>query len=115
MKSRIPPQFNKHQKQAMQDFIVSEITQGAEKKAERMTVRAQWLLIILFHDCLGIGEKRLNRALKAYTPLLQEYQECIDDDVADEKLARKVREIMPKTFEKWFDEENLRCRTEPKP
>ena len=54
--------------------------------------------------CSGVGEERFLRVFDRYTELLEEYGGFEADDVADEMLSRRVKQILPKSFTKLYSE-----------
>lgn len=61
-------------------------------------------MIVAFNEELGIGEERILRVLNRFPELLEEYGGWKEDGVEDEKLAERVKQIMPKSFKRLYEE-----------
>ena len=61
-------------------------------------------MIVALNDALGVGEERFLRVFDRYTELLEEYGGFKEDEVADEILARRVKQILPKSFDNLYQE-----------
>lgn len=64
----------------------------------------QWVMIVAMNDALGVGEERFLRVFGRYIELLEEYGGFKEDEVADEMLSRRVKQILPKSFTKLYIE-----------
>lgn len=96
MKSRYIRPYSKREKKAM-----GEIT---ERHTRRSIEKVQWVMIVAMNDALGVGEERFMRVFDRYTELLEEYGGFKEDEVADEMLSRRVKQILPKSFTKLYME-----------
>ena len=96
MKSRYVRPYSKREKKAMGEI--------AERQTHRSLAKVQWVMIVALNDELGLGEERILRVLDRYTELLEEYGGFEADDVADEMLSRRVKQILPKSFTKLYME-----------
>ncbi len=65
--------------------------------------KIQWLMFVAFNDTLGIGEKRFLRVIERYAELADEYKGFKKDEVADELLARRVKQILPNSFQRLYE------------
>lgn len=97
MKSRYNRPFTKKEAAAIGDLIDQRTTDSLAK--------VQWIMIVALNDALGIGEKRILRVLEEYPDLLKKYGGFKKDGVSDEMLARRVKQILPKSFERLYDHE----------
>lgn len=91
MKARTPYQPGKKQKQLIAEYV--------ERQSGKALVRVQYLFLIAMHEEFGIGIDRANRFFRRYEELIGEYDVWKQDDVADEKLDRAIKQIMGKDFE----------------
>lgn len=66
--------------------------------------KAQWLMLLAFNETLGIGEQRFLQVMSAYSKLLDEYKGYQRDQVADELLSKRIRQILPHSFCKLYEE-----------
>lgn len=96
MKSRYIRPYSKREKKAMGET--------AERQTRRSLEKVQWVMIVAMNDALGVGEERFLRAFDRYTELLEEYGGFKEDEVADEMLSRRVKQILPKSFTKLYQE-----------
>lgn len=96
MKSRYVRPYSKREKKAMGEI--------AERQTHRSLAKVQWVMIVALNDELGLGEERILRVLDRYTELLEEYGGFKEDEVADEMLSRRVKQILPKSFDKLYQE-----------
>lgn len=55
-------------------------------------------------DTFEKAEERFMRVFDRYTELLEEYGGFKEDEVADEMLSRRVKQILPKSFTKLYSE-----------
>ena len=94
MRSRVPPQYTQRDRKIMAEYINKQIEDGICK--------AQYLMLLSFHDVHGIGESRLAPVLERYAALLDEYNGYLRDDVADEKLTEAMKKLMPHYFTKLY-------------
>lgn len=94
MKSRVPPQYTQRDRKIMAEYINRQIEDGICK--------AQYLMLLSFHDVHGMGESRLVPVLERYATLLEEYNGYLHDDVADEKLTEAMKKLMPHYFTKLY-------------
>ena len=94
MKSRYVRPYSKREKKA-----IGEI---AERQTHRSLAKVQWGMIVALNDALGLGEERFLRVLDRYPELLEEYGGFKEDEVADEMLSRRVKQILPKRFTKLY-------------
>lgn len=96
MKSRYIRPYSKREKKAMGET--------AERQTRRSLEKVQWVMIVALNDALGVGEERFLRVFDRYTELLEEYGGFKEDEVADEMLSRRVKQILPKSFTKLYME-----------
>ncbi|MDD7042374.1 MAG: hypothetical protein PUI40_10540 [Oscillospiraceae bacterium] len=96
MKSRYIRPYSKREKKAMGEI--------AERHTRRSIEKVQWVMIVAMNDALGVGEERFMRVFDRYTELLEEYGGFKEDEVADEMLSRRVKQILPKSFTKLYME-----------
>ena len=96
MKSRYIRPYSKREKKAMGET--------AERQTRRSLEKVQWVMIVALNDALGVGEERFLRVFDRYTELLEEYGGFEADEVADEMLSRRVKQILPKSFTKLYQE-----------
>ena len=96
MKSRYIRPYSKREKKAMGET--------AERQKRRSLEKVQWVMIVAMNDALGVGEERFLRVFDRYTELLEEYGGFKEDEVADEMLSRRVKQILPKSFDKLYQE-----------
>lgn len=96
MKSRYVRPYSKREKKAMGET--------AERQTRRSLEKVQWVMIVALNDALGLGEERILRVLDQYPELLEEYGGFETDDVADEMLSRRPKQILPKSFTKLYSE-----------
>ena len=96
MKSRYVRPYSKREKKAMGEI--------AERQTRRSLEKVQWVMIVAMNDALGVGEERFLRVFDRYTELLEEYGGFKEDEVADEMLSRRVKQILPKSFDKLYQE-----------
>lgn len=94
MRSRVPPLYTQRDRKIMAEQINKHIEDGICK--------AQYLMLLSFHDVHGLGESRLVPVLERYADLLEEYKGYLRDDVADEKLSAAMKKIMPHYFTKLY-------------
>ena len=94
MKSRYIRPYSKREKKAMGET--------AERQTRSSIEKVQWVMIVALNDALGVGEERFLRVFDRYTALLEEYGGFKEDEVADEILARRVKQILPKSFTKLY-------------
>ncbi len=73
-------------------------------RVEKSVCKAQWLMILAFNEALGIGEQRILKVMGKYREILEEYEGYKTDDVADELLSKRLKEILPNTFTKMYGE-----------
>ena len=85
MKVIIPPRLSKHD--------VKTVAKLCDKEASERVIKALLLMCIAMHDELGIGADRLKRVLLTLGKLSEEYEGFKRDDIADEKLMLKIKEI----------------------
>ena len=96
MKSRYVRPYSKREMKAMGET--------AERQMHRSLAKVQWVMIVALNDALGLGKERILRVFDRYTELLEEYGGFEADEVADEILARRVKQILPKSFTKLYSE-----------
>lgn len=96
MKSRYIRPYSKRELKAMGEI--------AERQTHRSLAKVQWVMIVAMNDALGVGEERFLRVFDRYTELLEEYGGFKEDEVADEMLSRRVKQILPKSFDKLYQE-----------
>ena len=96
MKSRYIRPYSKREKKAMGET--------AERQTRRSLEKVQWVMIVALNDALGAGEESFLRVFDRYTELLEEYGGFKEDEVADEMLSRRVKQILPKSFTKLYME-----------
>lgn len=96
MKSRYIRPYSKREKKAM--------VETAERQTRRSIEKVQWVMIVAMNDALGVGGERFMRVFDRYTELLEEYGGFKEDEVADEMLSRRVKQILPKSFTKLYME-----------
>lgn len=96
MKSRYIRPYSKREKKTMGEI--------AERQTRRSIEKVQWVMIVAMNDALGVGEERFMRVFDRYTELLEEYGGFKEDEVADEMLSRRVKQILPKSFTKLYME-----------
>lgn len=82
---------------------IEALSQECDKRIQDSLSKVQWLMFVAFNDTLGIGEERLLRVVERYAQLVEEYNGLKRDDVADELLARRIKQILPNSFEKLYD------------
>lgn len=80
------------------------MSEAANNQTQKSLAKVQWVMIVAFNEELGIGEERILRVLNRFPELLEEYGGWKDDGVADEKLAERVKQIMPKSFKRLYEE-----------
>lgn len=80
------------------------MSEAANNQTQKSLAKVQWVMIVAFNEELGIGEGRILRALNRFPELLEEYGGFEADDVADEMLSRRVKQILPKSFTKLYME-----------
>ena len=97
MKVRIRPNYNKKELVAMGELV--------DRQVQDALAKVQWMMIVALNDVLGIGEERILRVLSRYPELLREYNGYKRDDVADEMLERRVRQILPNCFQRLYEGE----------
>ena len=96
MKYRYIRPYSKRELKAMGEI--------AERQTHRSLAKVQWVMIVAMNDALGVGEERFLRVFDRYTELLEEYGGFKEDEVADEMLSRRVKQILPKSFDKLYQE-----------
>ena len=83
MKANIP--YSKRELRRMNEYCDKHIQESAMK--------CQWLMVIAINDALGIGRDRLMRVFERYQEIVDEYGGLKRDDVADEKVVRRIKQI----------------------
>lgn len=81
--------------------LIREATEKAAKdvmvkvRADMRVHRTQWLMLVAFSDCFGIGPLRFNRdyspCLDKWTEWFNENMRTVDEDYADEKLRMEAQ------------------------
>ncbi len=94
MKSLARRPYTKRELEVMKNEIDTQV--------EKSVCKAQWLMILAFNEALGIGEQRILKVMGKYSELLEEYEGYKTDDVADELLSKRLKEILPNTFTKMY-------------
>lgn len=95
MKSYSRRLYSQKELKVLQEEINKQIVDGVSK--------AQWLMLLAFNESLGIGEQRIMKVMDTYMQLLEEYKGYQKDDVADELLAKRLKEILPNSFKKLYE------------
>lgn len=95
MKSLARRSYTKRELEVLSMEIDKRVIQGVEK--------AQWLMLLAFNETLGIGEQRIMKVMDVYMQLLEEYKGYQKDDVADDLLAKRLKEILPNSFKKLYE------------
>lgn len=95
MKSHIHPQFSEQMRQVIKEQINKGIVDGLS--------RVQWLMLLAFHDVLGVGERRFTQVMERYSQLLEEYKGYQRDEIADQKLTQAVQAILPNHFSQLYE------------
>lgn len=72
---------------------------------EIAATKAQWLLILALNEELHIGERRMRRVMKRYNEIINDYMGYMKDEVADEKLLRRIQQIFPEVDKLYRDED----------
>ena len=69
----------------------------------RGKAKVQWLMLLAFHDVLGVGERRFMQVMERYDELLEEYKGYQRDEIADQKLTQAVQAILPNHFSQLYE------------
>lgn len=97
MRSRVVPQFTKREKEAIKEYVDRQVLDSLAK--------VQWMMIVCMNEELGLGEQRILRVIDRYPEMLKEYHGFQKDDVGDEMLFRRMKQIMPNTFTQLYEHE----------
>ena len=95
MKSHMPPRYSQKELKIMGAYVDKRVQDGLSK--------IQWLMLLAFHDVLGVGERRFMQVMERYGQLLEEYKGYQRDQIADQKLTQAVKAILPNSFTKLYD------------
>ena len=95
MKSHIQPQYSQRELKIMGEYV--------DKRVQDCLSKVQWLMLLAFHDALGVGERRFDRAMERYNQLLKEYKGYQRDEIADQKLTQAVKAILPNSFSQLYE------------
>lgn len=95
MKSHISPQYSQRELKIMGEYV--------DKRVQDCLSKVQWLMLLAFHDVLGVGERRFDRVMERYNQLLEEYKGYQRDEIADQKLTQAVKAILPNTFSRLYE------------
>lgn len=91
MKARYKPNLTRKEMEILEEAM--------QKDFKKAVMKAQWLLLVALNEACGLGEKRIARTLREYLPkIIDEYGGYKADDVADEILERRIKQILPNTF-----------------
>ena len=90
MKARVQPQYSKKELQIMGAYV--------DKRVQDCLSKVQWLMLLAFHDVLGVGERRFTQVMERYGQLLEEYKGYQRDEIADQKLTQAIKAILPNSF-----------------
>ncbi len=83
MKAMVP--YSKRELRRMNEYCDKHIQESAMK--------CQWLMVIALNDALGIGRDRMMKVFEHYQEIVDEYGGLKKDDVADEKVVRRIKQI----------------------
>ena len=97
MKARCVPALTARERRLIDEQYNRDVRRGVEK--------CQWILLLALNRTCGIGEKRFMKALDLYPELVNEYKGYERDEVADEMLARAMKQILPNSFRVLYKED----------
>lgn len=97
MKARCVPALTARERRLIDEQYNRDVRRGVEK--------CQWIMMLALNRACGIGETRFVRAMELYPELLAEYKGYERDDVADEMLARAMKQILPNSFKVLYSED----------
>ena len=83
MKAMVP--YSKRQLRRMNEYCDKHIQESA--------IKCQWLMVIALNDALGIGRDRMMKVFERYQEIVDEYGGLKKDDVADEKVMQRIKQI----------------------
>ena len=85
MKAMVP--YSKRELRRMNEYC--------DKLIQESAMKCQWLMVIALNDALGIGRDRMMKVFERYQEIVDEYGGLKKDDVADEKVVRRIKQIGP--------------------
>ena len=83
MKAMVP--YSKRQLRRMNEYC--------DKLIQESAMKCQWLMVIALNDALGIGRDLMTKVFERYQEIVDEYGGLKKDDVADEKVVRRIKQI----------------------
>ena len=95
MKSHIQSQYSQRELKIMGEYV--------DKRVQDCLSKVQWLMLLAFHDVLGVGERRFAQVMERYGQLLEEYKGYQRDEIADQKLTQAVKAILPNNFSRLYE------------
>lgn len=95
MKSHIQPQYSQRELKIMGAYV--------DKRVQDCLSKVQWLMLLAFHDVLGVGERRFMQVMERYGQLLEEYKGYQRDEIADQKLTQAAKAILPNSFSRLYE------------
>lgn len=95
MKAHVSHIFTQKELRLLSAEVDKRIVDGLSK--------VQWIMLLAFHQALGIGEQRILQVMQLYTQLLEEFKGYQRDEVADEKLTQAMKAILPNSFSRLYE------------
>ena len=95
MKSHIPPQYSQRELKIMGAYV--------DKRVQDCLSRVQWLMLLAFHDVLGVGERRFMQVMERYDELLENTKATSATKSPTKRLTQAVQAILPNSFTKLYE------------